>query len=176
MSTVTSHRRAGNSRFSRERVLERRSAAAFSLVEVAMAFGVVSFCVIVLFGLLSVGISGNKSAMEQAGANQLLSAVVSDLYATPAGAPRGAAATSLQFNIPIPAAGAGATNTLYFSNNFQTTTRAQSLYLVTVTCTAPPNSSTKTATFMDVKVTWPGPSSVKNAAGVVETFVALNRN
>ncbi len=176
MFTGTRNRRAARASLSRCRIRFRSSIAAFSLVEVATALGVVSFCIIVLFGLLSIGISGNKSAMDQAGANELLSAVVSDLYATPAGTPRGTASTSLQFGIPIPAVGIAATNTLYFANDFQTTTKAQSLYLVTVTTIAPTSGSAKTATFMDVKVSWPGPASVSNAAGMVETFVALNRN
>lgn len=157
-----------------------RSPAAFSLVEVAIAMGIVSFCLIILFGLLSVGVNSNKDAIDQTKAHQLLSAVVSDLYATPAATPRGTASTSLQFQIPIPAnpVTANTTTTFYFLDNFQTTTdKAQALYALTVVALAPDIAgAAKTATFLDLKVTWPGPASLASAAGTVETFVALNRN
>ena len=37
-------------------------------------------------------------------------------------------------------------------------------------------SGANTATFFDLKVTWPATANVANAAGMVETFVAVNRN
>jgi uncharacterized protein (TIGR02598 family) len=159
----------------------QRPAAAFTLVEVAMAMGVVSFCLVVLFGLLSAGLDSNRSAIEQQGANQLLSAVVSDLYATPAAVPRdgpGPGATSLQFGIIIPQNIGTSTNTYYFSNNFQTNaSAAQSLYALTVATVVPSSGSgVKTATFMDLKVTWPAAAKATSAPGRVETFVGLNRN
>jgi hypothetical protein len=154
------------------------SIAAFTLVEVALAIGVVSFCLITLFSLLAVGLAGNRNANEQTGATQLLSAVVADLYATPATTPyRGLKASSLQFGIPIPAAENVVSNTFYFASDFQTnSTPSGCLYRLTITTASPTAGSGKIATLMDLKVTWPAAASLTTAAGKVETFVGLNRN
>jgi uncharacterized protein (TIGR02598 family) len=160
------------------------SRAAFSLVEVVLAIGVTSFCLIALIGILSVGLRSNQNTIDQAGASAVLSAAVSDLYATPATTPPGAATTSLQLSIAIPAnpvTSATPVTTLYFSSSGLSTnaTAAQSAYRLTVTPITNAASSTspvKTATFLDVKVTWPAAATLANAAGAVETFVALNRN
>lgn len=161
------------------------SSAAFSLVEVVLALGVTTFCIIVLFGLLSVGLRSNQTTIEQVAASSVLSAAVSDLYATPATLPPGAATNSVQFNISIPATpvtSATPVTTLYFIANSLTTnaSSAQAAYRLTITPiipTAPGTTSpAKVANFFDLKVTWPASASVTSAVGSVETFVALNRN
>ncbi len=163
----------------KKRCLNARSIAAFSLVEVVLALGVTIFCLIALFGLLSVGLRSNQTTIEQGGAGTILSAVVSDLYATPATS--GAATNSSQFNIAIPP-NAGtliAPTTLYFAGNGSlatNSTAANSAYRLTVSPIIPAAWGTRSATFLDLKVTWPASVSVANAPGMVETFVSLNRN
>jgi uncharacterized protein (TIGR02598 family) len=156
------------------------SRAAFSLVEVVVAIGVTTFCLMALVALLSVGLLSNQNTIDQAGASAVLSAAVSDLYSTPSTTPPGAAANSTQFNIAIPAnpvTVATPVTTLYFAGSgLSTTTAAQAAYRLTVTPIVPTSSGVKTATFMDVKVTWPATASVAKATGSVETFVSLNRN
>ena len=159
-----------------------RSTAAFSLVEVVLALGVTIFCLIALFGLLSVGLRSNQATIEQAGASTILSATVSDLYATPVTYPSGGATNSLQFNIKIPAnpvTAATPVTTLYFVGNGSLATNltaANASYRLTVTPIVPTSGGTRTATFLDLTVSWPAAVTVANAAGTVETFVALNRN
>jgi uncharacterized protein (TIGR02598 family) len=166
----------------KKRCLNARSTAAFSLVEVVIALGVTIFCLIALFGLLSVGLRSNQTTIEQGGASTVLSAVISDLYATPVTIPSGGATNSLQFNIQIPAnpvAAATPVTTLYFAGGSLTTnsTAANSAYRLTVTpIPTVPTSAVRTATFLDLTVTWPASVSVANASGSVETFVSLNRN
>ncbi len=83
---------------------ERREGDAFSLVEVTLALGLTSFCLVAIFGLLPVGLNNNKNSIQQTAASAIISAVVSDLYATPVTTPaRGAATTSVQYKIAIPA-------------------------------------------------------------------------
>ena len=91
-------------------------AAAFSLVEISLALGIAAFCLISIFGLLPVGISSNKTAVDQSAANVILSSVISDLRATPRTYPRGQATTSPQFSIAIPAnpVGASPSDTLLY--------------------------------------------------------------
>jgi hypothetical protein len=46
-----------------------------------------------------------------------------------------------------------------------------------ITISFPPNGAgSRTATFVDVKATWPAPAAVVNATGVAQMFVALDRN
>jgi uncharacterized protein (TIGR02598 family) len=156
--------------------------AAFSLVEVVLALGITTFCLLVLLGLITVGLSSNQVTTQQTTASTVLSAVVSDLYATPETIPPGEATNSLQYSIPIPAnpvTATSATNTLYFTGTgtASSTLQTNSLYRLTVVAFQPSSGSgSRSATFMDLSVSWPATVAVNNAAGRVESFVALNRN
>ncbi len=152
--------------------------AAFSLVEVALALGVSSFCLTAVFGLLPVGLNSNLAASNQTDANGILTAVSADLRATP-----GTSATSQLFSIQIPAnplSHAPAVQTLYFSDGrqFSTSIQPQSQYMLTVTFQ--PNqsngTSAKAATLLTLQVSWPAAATLSNAAGSVRTFVAIDRN
>jgi len=167
------------------RFLVAESRAAFSLVEVVVALGVTTFCLIALFGLLSVGLRSNQTTIEQAGASAILSAAVSDLYAAPATLPPGGATNSIQYNLTIPASpvtaatAAAAVSIRYFVGASLSTNAAaaQSIYRLTVTPLVPASGlGAKTASFFDLKVTWPATAAVATASGTVETFVSLNRN
>jgi len=153
--------------------------AAFSLVEVTLALGVSTFCLIAIFGLLPVGMKSDQTAIEQTAANGILSAVTADLRATPPTSPVGQAATSQQFSVsipPNPVTTAPAATTLYFSSNGKCmTSAADSRYRLTITF--PPNGSyLKTATFVKLQVSWPAALTPENAAGCAQTFLALDRN
>ena len=63
----------------------------FSLVEVTLALGVASVCLIAIFGLLPVGLRTNQDAIQQVAAADILGAVMTDLRATPVSTPRGEA-------------------------------------------------------------------------------------
>ncbi len=153
---------------------------AFSLIEVVLALGVASFCLMAILGLLPAGLRTNRNAIQQATACSILSAALADLTATPPTSPRGAATTSPQFGIAVPAnpVSAGTTTaTLYFVGDGQwsTTRQASSLYRLTVTA-IPNGAGTRTATFLDLVVSWPAQAAVAAADGKVETFAAFNRN
>lgn len=156
------------------------TAAAFTLVEVTLALGVAGFCLLAIFGLLPLALRSNQAALEQTAANGILSAVAADLRATPLTTPPGQAATSQQFTVPIPAnpvTSAPAATTRYFTSDGKSATSlaATSRYLLTVTF-LPNGTNAKTATFVNLQVTWPAAAAVANAVGSVQTFVALNRN
>ena len=158
------------------KIYRRWEFAGFSLVEVTLALGVAGFCLIALFGLLPVAINSNRTATEQTAANGILSAIIADLRATPATSPRGSAATSQQYSIPIPTSGSAGTNTLFFNSDRQVVaTAAMGRYLVTIAFPTG-GSGARAATMVDVRVTWPAAASVANAQGSAETFTALDRN
>lgn len=51
----------------------------FSLVEVVLALGIVSFCLVSIFGLLPVGLRSVKNSTEQAGAGNVLTLIASSI-------------------------------------------------------------------------------------------------
>jgi uncharacterized protein (TIGR02598 family) len=150
----------------------------FSLVEVALALAIAVFCLVVMLALLPVGLSTGRTTTAETIANGILNQVVSDLRATTPTSPPGAAGTSSQqFNITVPASGSASANpppTLYFTAQgvSSTTLTANTPYKLTVTF--PATTGGRTASIAIAKVTWPAASA--NPTGMVESFVALDRN
>lgn len=58
---------------------------AFSLVEVSMAIGLVSFCLVAMLGMLPVGLTQERKSIDQMLALQALGAVVADFQNTASG-------------------------------------------------------------------------------------------
>lgn len=146
---------------------DRTWVRAFSLIEVALALGVASFCLLAVFSLLPIGLQTNKVAVEQTGAIGILSSVRGDLRATPRGT-----TTSSQYQIPI---GTATTRYLADDGTWATALQPQSRYLLTVTF---PTNSTggRGATFVTITLSWPAAASLSNASGSVTSFLALDRN
>lgn len=155
----------------------------FSLVEVTLALGVAAFCLVAIFGLLPVALKSNQAAIEQTTANGILSAVISDLRATPPTSPPGAATTSQQYAISIPAGGAaaGGAQTLFFDGERQLVPQDQGRYRLTVAFAGPPaGGGGQSASCATLKVSWPAPvdpgAGGGRPAGSATRFVALDRN
>lgn len=60
------------------RFLPKRTRAGFSLVEVTMAIGLMSFCLVAMLGILPVGLSQERKSTDQLLALQALGAVTAD--------------------------------------------------------------------------------------------------
>jgi uncharacterized protein (TIGR02598 family) len=152
----------------------------FSLVEVTLALGVAAISLVAIFGLLATGLQTNYSATEQTTSSDILAAVAADLRATPKTTPPGGAATSTQFGISIPAnpVGSTTTSTLYFNAQGQSSTsfNTSSRYRLTITF-RPNGAGSRTATFVDLRMTWPAAAAPTSAnTGAAETFASLERN
>jgi uncharacterized protein (TIGR02598 family) len=151
---------------------------AFTLVEVTLALGMAAISLIAIFALLPVGLRTSYSATEQAASNDILAAVIADLRATAPTSPPGNVATSAQFGIDIPgnSAGPGSTVILYFDSQDRVLPSPDgSRYRLTVMF-PPSGGGSRTATFADLKMTWPAVAEPANALGSAETFIALDRN
>ena len=150
----------------------------FSLVEVTLALGVASVCLIAIFGLLPVGLRTNQDATQQVAAADILGAVMADLRATPATTPMGEAAASHQFAINIPAnpVSEATTSTLFFNaeGQFSASANSESRYRLTVTFL--PNAGSRAASLAHLKMTWPAAASPVNATSSAEMFLGLDRN
>ena len=201
--TATQPRRLANVKLRRVGFADRPSAncqcapTAFSLVEVTLALGVASFCLIALFGLLPVGLNSNQLAVQQTAASGILSAATADLLATRPPSPQeeanGTAIVSQQFCISVPVnplTAPPAATTLYFSTAGQCSTdlggstkpdgtswapAIQPVSRLTVTF-LPNGANLKATTFVNLRVTWPAAASLATASSSVQTFVALDRN
>ena len=153
--------------------------AAFSLVEITLALGLAAFCLISIFGLLPVGITTNKAAIDQTAANGILSGIIADLRATPRTIPHGQAAASRYYSIPIPAnpvlASPGDTTLFFTGEGKMTNTAGQARYRVTVSV-LPNGSDVKTATFVRLTASWPAVVSSTSTSEMVALFSAFDRN
>jgi uncharacterized protein (TIGR02598 family) len=164
----------------------------FSLVEVTLALGVAAVSLLAIFALLPVGLKTHQVAIEQRASTDVISAVVADLRATPGTNPRGGATTSPRFAIGIPANPVSSTTTvtLFFNTEGQSSTDLegstkpdgsnwapplQARYRVTITF-VPNGAGARTATFVNLKATWPAAAALAHAGGSAEMFLALDRN
>jgi uncharacterized protein (TIGR02598 family) len=162
------------------------------LVEVTLALGVAAVSLLAIFALLPVGLKTNQVAIEQRASTDILSTVVADLRATPVTNPRGGATTSPRFAISIPAnpVASVTTVTLFFNSEGQCSSdlegftkrdgsswdpSLQARHRATITF-APNGAGARTATFINLKATWPAPATLANAEGSAEMFLALDRN
>jgi uncharacterized protein (TIGR02598 family) len=149
--------------------------SAFSLIEVTLALGVAAVSLLVIFSLLPIGLQTNQRSIEQTASANILSAVLADLRATPR-----TVATSSQFGIsipPNPATSSTSAPPLFFNSAGQSATSRQPDSRYRMTITFPSNGGgAKTATFVDLKVTWPASAAVANAQGSAEMFAAFDRN
>ena len=180
-------------------LLNRHPSHAFSLVEVTIALGIAVFCLVVIFGLLSVGVNMSSVSIEQTSATNLLAAVVSDLRTAPIiPYKEGNKETeTLVYHVQIPfnrpAVGGSSPDVrpdaaaLSVINPFTMKTEdnaliddygrrvekvSQARYRLTGWM-RPGNG--RDATIASLRLTWP-PATTTNPAGSVETLVALDRN
>lgn len=142
-----------------------RSSWAFSLVEVTLAMGVASFCLLAVIALVPTGSKVSYGAAQETGATNILAAVVADMRATPA-----SATASTQYAIRF---AAGTQTTLYIDRTGGSSSAISnnSIYRVVVT-----SNGGSGATFMNLKATWPAAALPENAAGSSQIFAAITRN
>ena len=149
-----------------------RFRSGFSLVEVTLALGVAAFCLLAVFGLLPIGLKTQQTAIEQTAATGIVSAVAADLRNTAR-----TTTTSSLFAITIPANTASSSSRLYFDSEgrYSPAISANSRYRVTITF-SPNSTGGRGATFVHLLVSWPAGATTPSAAGIAETFLALDRN
>ena len=152
--------------------------AAFSLVELTLAIGIIAFCLLALIALLPVAAKTNRTAVQQTTANSILTAIINDFHSTQ----KGAGNSSKQYKALFPN-GSQRTGYLYFSNEGSTGQKSDqptsaTTFYATITYMDPPaGSGSKTATLFNVKVSWPYRGNTSGTPeGSVETFLSLDRN
>ena len=152
----------------------RANETAFSLVEMVLAIGVVAFCFLTLFGLISVGMNNNRQVREQITGLNLCRQIELDLKAT---GPTNF--ISPLYGITIPASGAVSSTTVYDSYNANTVSfgakTASSQYRFTINLAGPPVTSPNNPVNAQIQATWPpqvvpiAPSPTSNPTNVIGT-------
>ena len=156
---------------------------AFSLVEVTIALGVASFCLVITFALLPVGMTTNRDSVEQTLAASLSSSIVADLRGTPNTG--GATNSSPRYGILFPVAGAAPQSTSIFLNTDGSTNslpvvNGAPLFRATITVGTP--ATGRGAATGRVWITWPAladqnPNAMpSHYSGSFITVVGLDRN
>lgn len=142
----------------------------FSLVEVALALGVCSFCLVALLGLIPAGLTSSQNSISQTGAISILRSVASDLKSA-----RPDALTTPEYGISLP----NTTQTALFveeggrfGSSLTSVPRAR--YRVSISTVSPAGNAPQ-STLQRILVTWPAGAQPQDAAGSLETLVALDR-
>jgi uncharacterized protein (TIGR02598 family) len=146
------------------------SHAAFSLVEIVIALGIASFCLVALLGLFPTGLKSAKNTTDQTAAATLLNTIALDLRSTPPGSG----------NSPLMGIAIGNTNTTNFflTENGVMTNSSTALavrYGVLLTQSNSPTTNTTTA---QIRVYWPPTLSTNrlgSALGIIESVITINR-
>jgi uncharacterized protein (TIGR02598 family) len=158
--------------------------AAFSLVEIVLALGVVAFALIAVVGMLPVSLKTQQASVQQTTATSISTQIVTELTAAlrlPPGL------MSKQFNLHGHWAAMLQPDIVYFDQNgnyisTNGTAPSNAVFMAGVTYLDPP---TETTSLADITVAWPaaavpidqttGQIDYSKAAGGIETFSAINR-
>lgn len=129
-----------------------RLESAFSLVEVVIALGLFSFCIVAITGLLSVGLGSTRSVVNESGAVNIAASVFGAWNAQQRG---NAALTVPGLFTNLPALSTTTSNNFFFDQSgVQVTAAAQGAfqmaYITTASGTAPAIN-----TKLDLVFTWP---------------------
>ena len=175
----------------------QRPAAAFSLVEVALALGLAAFCLVSLFGLLPIGINNNHVSIEQSAAAGIGAALAADMRNTALPpAPSTTDQTTPYYGLTIPANPAStmssaATHFIYLRQDgsragaqdqaldpTQNPRYRATIYYTSSGTVASGGPAPKNAVQARVLITWPPQASptAGTAAGAFETITTVPRN
>jgi uncharacterized protein (TIGR02598 family) len=179
---------------------QRHRLPGFSLIELTLALGVASFCLISVFALLPISLSTHQRTIQQTADTTLARAIAVDLQATPKTTPP-TNQNSPRYGITIPApivgpvsSSSSVTHTIFLRED-GTAAGAQDAnadpsqnprYRAAITFTTA-NSFTsaspqRKATIARILLTWPaladtsGTATPSNYAGSYEIVTALDRN
>lgn len=144
-----------------------KSVNGFTLVEVTLALGISSFCLLAVFGLLPMGVNTSRASLELTGAANFATRISADLQATPSGA-----VTTPSFQVPI----AGDT-TLYLKDDGTLCDSAYESRFRARVVTFQGTGGAHAATMARILITWPALAEpARRVDGAFETVIALNRN
>jgi uncharacterized protein (TIGR02598 family) len=170
---------------------ERRRLPGFSLIEVTLALGVASFCLISVFALFPISLSTNQRTIQQTADTSLARAIAADLQATPKTSPP-TNQNSPRYGLTVPApisSSSSVTHTIFLRED-ATAASAQDAdadpsqnprYRAAITFITAASPQRK-ATIARILLTWPALADTSGTAvpgkyaGSYEIVTALDRN
>jgi uncharacterized protein (TIGR02598 family) len=166
-----------------------KPASAFSLIEVVLALGVASFCLIAVLGMLPVGLKTQQGSVNQTKANAIISQITGDLRADVRLPPGQSKAEGKWADLRGHWADVEKPDTLYFTNDGdqignvnQSPAPPGAVFAATMKYLAPPTVTTSIA---KITVAWPAAAvsidpntqevDLSKTAGSIDMFAAVNR-
>lgn len=141
----------------------------FSLIEVVLALGVLSFAILSIMALLPMGLQTNRDSYEESVGTNLIAAMVADWRALQVG---GSNTFSPIFKLPKLQASTPLTNVLGISETGKVTNLTSSRYRVSYRIIPPTASDSFTPYYVSFVVSWPGQAT--NANSSVESIAAIS--
>jgi len=165
--------------------IKKTNRSAFSLVEVALALGVLAFCLFAVIGMMPVSFKTQQNSANETKANAIASLIIGDLRADirlPPGQQSKSKENSAGLGLSGHWAAVATPDTLYFTNEgLQTPAHtvnvnappADAVFRATVTYLFPPSATTSIAKII---VSWPArQTDLTKSGGSIEMFAAVNR-
>jgi uncharacterized protein (TIGR02598 family) len=141
---------------------------AFSLIEVVLALGVTTFCIVALMGLFALGMKTEKESAEELQAAHIAQGILA--------ARRGAPGADLGGNFPLPALQAGSsvpkTTVKLRRDGSPAADTAESRYALTYRIDAP-TSGSRGNFVVHLNLHWPAQAAAAEAQGHLEFLTIL---
>jgi len=144
----------------------KKRGGGFSLVEVVLALGVVSFALLALVALIPMGIKTSRQSLEEGRALNLLGGIVSDRGATPPGT------VSAAYGLPAltNTQAAPLTGYFYVGDDYRTNAQQLARYRIDYRIT-PPTAGRPGPFFGWFKAGWPAAATApESSVEIVATF------
>ena len=143
----------------------------FTIVEVALALGMVGICIATMQGLIPAGIRVARDSTEQTACTTMMSAVATDLRYSASGS-----SNSPRFGIAFPETGSSSSTNIYLmEDGTQTLNAKNARFGVSVGLSNAPSTTVSSLTSAKIKVFWPSTAAIGKEQGSVETLTAFNR-
>jgi type II secretory pathway pseudopilin PulG len=140
---------------------------AFTLVEVVLALGIASFCLVALIGLFSVGIRTERESSERLDAAHIAQSLIAARRASASAAPMG-------FPLPALVAGQGAEGTVLLDENGdETPAGRRARFKLSYRIDAPAAGEVAPFTLY-LKISWPAQAPAGQQAGSIEHTAYLS--
>jgi len=157
-----------------------RGCPAFSLIEVVVAIGIVSFAFLILLALVPMGIKSEETTASETSAVNLMNGLVSDFATTPLTVTSGGSVTtntaSGRMGIgPLPGSVTTAVCTTNYLTETQQVTNATSAQFRVIINYVPANttSGAYSPPAALIQISWPAQASSANSQGLYESYVTF---
>lgn len=154
--------------------IKKSGKTGFSLVELALAIGIVAFCLVALLGVIPAGLRSQKMSVRTVTAADILTAISADMEISPSDS-----AESPLFGIHVPIAGEKSTPQylLFDENGALADSKKRAVYRAEIVW-MPEKSGQLASRLTNIRVAWPANGEVRsqNIQHFTETITAFNKN